>query len=275
MDDNSSKKVAVLGAGWLGFALAEQLQIQGRPVHVSSRSALTVEMLENFGFAGAFRVELPEVLPGAFFDDVSHLVLTLPPGGRQLGAEATERYLHAIQALFPVFVERPKLNIVFCSSTGVYGDARGEVDELTPLDPNTHSSRAVAAAERTLELFADRLTILRFAGLVGPRRHPGNFYGGKNRSIPQSAAPVNLVHQADAVNALLLALSNDLPAGVYNVCAAAHPSKGEFYQAAANTLKLATSGGDGSGIDGKTVSSAKLRGHGWQPTQDDLSIFLW
>lgn len=274
MDDNSAKKVAILGAGWLGFALAEQLQLLGTPVHVSSRSALTVQMLGNLGFDGAFQVELPDVLPPTFFEDVSYLVLTLPPGGRRLGAEATERYVGAIQALFPIFVERPELKIVFCSSTGVYGNANGVVDELAPLAPDTHSSQAVAAAERSLELFADRLTILRFAGLVGPRRHPGNFYGGKSRPISQSAAPVNLVHQADAVKALQLALSGNLPAGVYNVCAAAHPRKGKFYQAAAEAINLSTSGGDGSGMEGKTVSSAKLRGYGWRPVHDELKVFL-
>ncbi|NJC27528.1 NAD-dependent epimerase/dehydratase family protein [Neolewinella antarctica] len=273
MEDKLEKKVGILGVGWLGFALAESLLADGVAVHASSRQPGKLAELERAG-ADTFLVDLPQILPESFFTGLTHLVVTLPPGGRKLKAAATEDYLGKLRPLLPFLDASPDLRLIFCGTTGVYGDAEGAVDESTPVAPNTHSTRAVVAAETFFFPYADRLTVLRFAGLVGPGRHPGNFFGGKNFPLNQSDAPVNLVHQSDAVAALRLALATTAFKGVYNVCAAAHPPKGIFYGAAAGALGLTMGAEIAGGTTGKKIDSTQLRTAGWQPEHDELIIFL-
>ena len=272
MADKLEKKVGILGVGWLGLALAERLVARGVTVHAAATTETKRQSVSDSLGAAVFVVDLPRVTPSDFFSELTDLVVTIPPGGRKFGAEATDHYLRGLRALLPILSNRPTLRVIYCSSTGVYGSAEGPVTEATPVAPDTHSGRAVVAAER---LFTDAgcpLVILRLAGLVGPGRHPGRFFGGKNFPISQSDAPVNLVHQADVVSAIELILATPTITGVYNVCAAAHPSKAVFYGAAAGAVKLAINGSKPGGNNGKVVSSEKLRKLGWAPQIDDLDL---
>ena len=266
--------MGVLGAGWLGTPLVEGLLESGFEVRAAHRSDEGVAIRSTARRATNFRVHLPKVAPAEFFKDLDYLVLTLPPGGRKWGEEATEVYTAQLRPVLSVALENAGLHVLFCSSTGVYGETTGRVDETAEVRPNTHSSRAVVAAEELLSSVADRLTIVRLAGLVGPGRHPGRFYGGRSAPIRFADAPVNLVHQADAVAAIRLLIERGAPAGVFNVCAAAHPAKGEFYGAAAGAISLEVGARESGGADGKIIESRRLRQLGWSPTHDDLTIFL-
>ncbi|MCL1125281.1 hypothetical protein [Shewanella surugensis] len=79
--------------------------------------------------------------------------------------------------------------------------------------------------------------VLRFAGLVGPNRHPGRFLSGKS-DIAGGAAPVNLVHLGDFVKAVTCIILADNVQSVYNLCAQEHPSRQAFYRAASIDLGL-------------------------------------
>ena len=272
MDDKSEKRVGILGAGWLGFALTQRLLLDGVQVHAASTSLDKREEVRSATNARCFVVDLPEIVPKSFFVGLTHLVITIPPGGRKLGAAATEIYSDRLSALFPILQDHEDLKIIFCSSTGVYGSTLGSVNEETPVNPDTHSGRAVVAAEALLEVRIDQLTILRFGGLFGPGRHPGHFFGGKNFPLAQADAPVNLISQADAVSAIIHVINEPRARGVYNVCAAAHPSKGAFYGAAAGAVGLGIAAILPGGKDGKLVDSSKLRTLGWAPKNDNLSL---
>ncbi|MEL7162571.1 MAG: NAD-dependent epimerase/dehydratase family protein, partial [Bacteroidota bacterium] len=185
-------------------------------------------------------------------------------------ANAAPRYLATLRSLYGLDrIQR----IVFTSSTGVYGEQEGELTELSPRQPNTHSARAVVAAENWLQEHEERVSILRLAGLIGPERHPGNFYGGKQRPIPNGDAPVNLVHRDDVISAIRLDLAQPAP-GLYNVCAVAHPPKGEYYTAAARLLGRKIAGVQAGGKNAKVILSERLRDRGWRPVYDDLALSL-
>lgn len=65
--------------------------------------------------------------------------------------------------------------LVYISSTGVYGSATREwVDEETACHPERQGGAACLEAERRLQAsrFADRLFVLRLAGIYGPNRVP-------------------------------------------------------------------------------------------------------
>ena len=273
MDDKNGKTVGILGAGWLGLSLATELRAAGFSVRASARSDDKLTALRKDHNLSFFRVDLPTILPRAFFAGLDYIIITLPPGGRRLGAATTRDYTDRLRSLAPFLRAPSNPKVFFCSSTGVYGEASGRVDELTPVAPTTHSSRAVVAAEALLERMTDRLTILRLAGLVGPDRHPGTFFGGKKFALRQSDAPINLVHRYDVIAAFKLLMARNAPTGVYNVCATAHPPKASFYGAAAGAMNLEIQALEPGGADGKTVDSERLRQLGWQPKHDDLKIF--
>jgi nucleoside-diphosphate-sugar epimerase len=173
--------------------------------------------------------------------------------------------------LAPVFSLPNPPKVLFTSSTGIYGSSSGVITETSPIAADTASGKAVAAAEAWLQEQPVSLTICRLAGLIGPDRHPGRFYSG--RTIPQGDAPVNLVVQADVIDAIRLIIRSGLPQGIYNVCAASHPPKGDYYSAAAKAIGLEADGQQAGGEDEKEIDSTKLRAIGWQPASDDLLLY--
>lgn len=264
-------KITIIGCGWLGLPLLKSLLQDGHTVWGTSRSDATLEAIAEAGGKG-FRVNLPQNFFGAVFGGQDLLIVTLPPGGRRLGPEATDDYLAKLHPLASLLGGEGAPHVIYTSSTGVYGAAAGAVDEQRAVSPATHSGRAVVAAEKWLGGQTDRLTILRLAGLIGPGRHPGNFYGGRDRPVPAADAPVNLVHLNDVIGAVKTIIAAGLPAGVFNVCAAAHPAKGDFYAAAAAALGKSVAGVEEGGKDGKIISSHPLRELGWKPEYDSLVV---
>ncbi|CAH1002496.1 Protein YeeZ [Neolewinella maritima] len=262
--------IAVIGSGWLGLPLANFLATQGHRVRASYRREATQTALLDQNVT-PYLLDLPAQLDSldAFLQDVTTLVITLPPGGRRLGPAAPATYLAALAPLAPYL--SADRHVIFTSSTGVYGSTTtGTVTEASPLVPDSHSSQAVAAAEQWLGMHADRLTVLRLAGLFGPGRDPATFFAS-GRAVTRADAPVNMVHQADVVRAIGLCLDGRTT-GTFNVCAATHPAKRTFYgnlsRRTGRALPIFVAGG----ASGKTVDSSALRRLGWAPQYDNLLI---
>lgn len=99
--------------------------------------------------------------------DITHILVSIPP--KDDGDVALQRFAKHIAML-------PKLQWVgYISSTGVYGDAKGEwVDENSPIQPNNPFSKKRILAEHQWQDFCGQhkipLTIFRIAGIYGPGR---------------------------------------------------------------------------------------------------------
>lgn len=264
-----SLRISVLGCGWLGLPLLTHLVQDGHQVAGSSRNPATLAAITAAG-GKAFYLDLPEPPPRAFLENADILIITLPPGGRRLGAAARADYLERLAALQPWLNRANTPHVIYTSSTGVYGAATGTVDEAHITTPHTHSGIAVAAVEDWLRRQAAPLSILRLAGLLGPGRHPGNFFGGKDRPIPNGDAPVNLVFLEDVMAAFRIMIKQGLPQGIFNVCAESHPAKGAYYVTASADLGLSIKEVIPGGKEGKSIDSTRLRALGWQPAYDDL-----
>ncbi|MEM9835538.1 MAG: NAD-dependent epimerase/dehydratase family protein [Bacteroidota bacterium] len=212
----------------------------------------------------AFRIQVPDFTPrdDAFFQaDV--LVITLPPGRRR--ADVVTAYPQEIEAILSKAVAQRCKHIIYTSSTGVYGHAKGIVTEASPLAPQTESAKAVVKAEEAIMRSEVSATILRLAGLYGPMRHPGRWFAQKPQ-IPNGDAPVNLVHQSDVVTAIMAVIQQDAWGEIYNVCTHNHPPKGVFYAQATLSLGYPAPDSTPGGSDGKVVSAEKIqRALGWSP----------
>jgi len=244
--------ISILGCGWLGLPLLKSLVADGHRVKGSSRKPETLAAIKDAG-GEPFSIDLPQEIPAEFLDDCQVLIWTIPPRGRTLGEKA---HAHYVQCVFSLnsWVNKAwgARRLLFMSSTSIYGEAKGIIKESDSGTAHTTSARILNTA---IEWFKNSYTtpdVLHLAGLVGPGRHPGRFYGGRKKKIPNADAPVNLVHQEDVIAAVKLIMQENDP-DVYNICAAAHPTKGEFYSTAAKSIGLEVAGFSPGGADGKII----------------------
>lgn len=113
--------------------------------------------------------------------------------------------------------------VLLISSTTVYGNTTGHVDETTIATPNSFSGSITLEAETILHArYADTSTngiVLRLAGIYGPgRTRLINLITNQTAVIPDSPRLTNRIHRDDAaaaaVHLLTLPNPNDLYLGV-------------------------------------------------------------
>ena len=233
-----STTYAVLGCGWLGLPLAQSFLKSGRHVRGSVRSDSAFKTLTDVGLE-AHQIRLYEDhIQGdifRFLEGVSRLYIILPPGLRK---NPNRNFVAVIAHLVPHIIKQKVKEVVFSSSTGVFGATQGIVTPNTTPLPDTESGRQLLAVEQLLLAQTSFLTqILRLGGLVDQDRHPVQSLARRN-TIPEAQAPVNLIHRADAIGLL-----NHLPTkapwqSVYHGVLPWHPSKRDFYDQAAREFGL-------------------------------------
>ena len=234
------KKVAIVGLGWLGMPLALSLQAAGIQVTGSKTTQDGVEAARMCGI-DSYLLELTPDLTCEADDlaallDVDALVITLPASRTASGGE---NYLRAVQQLVDSALAVGIAHIIFTSSTSVYGEKPGLTTERSVLEPVSVAGKTLQELESWLHNLPDTsVDILRLAGLVGPKRHPGRFLAGKE-GLSKGQQGVNLVHLEDVIAAIHLLLQQPGGNRVYNLCAPQHPSRAAFYPTVARQLDLA------------------------------------
>jgi nucleoside-diphosphate-sugar epimerase len=133
--------------------------------------------------------------------------------------------VHAFSTLVEQVAASSISKVIFISSTSVYGDKEGLVCEH---DENltSHPLLDIEALFTSNTHFST--TVLRFAGLIGPKRNPALFFKN-NRSVKNPDYLVNMIHQQDCVNIISIIIKQQAWGEIYNGCAESHPSKRAFY----------------------------------------------
>lgn len=235
--------VGIIGCGWLGKALAASLLEQGVSVLATSREQGNVDKLNEQGIP-AQQLPLPSNTKQLGQHDVFKqqcLVIAITPKFKQGRTDYAIKIAQLVDAAKEQGIVQ---RIILLSSTAVYQGFEGLIDENTNLNL-VESSRVEAdsvekapilyTAEQAVLNFYRQGNVLRLAGLVGPERHPGKFLLAK-RTLKNSTAPVNLIHQQDAVGLILALLTSASPQGVFNGVSDTHVTKALYYQAAAKSL---------------------------------------
>ncbi len=226
-----SKTVSIIGCGWLGLPLAESLLKKQYIVKGSTTTEQKITLL-------AKKKIRPYLLKlhgkNITCDDYSIfacdiLYINLPPGRRRRSVQ--ELYPEEIKILLNQAAKFKVGHIIFISSTSVYPQMSGEIDENTELNPLTESGKALKIAEEIVKDNNANYTILRFAGLFGLDRQPSNWFKGRT-NIPGGDCPVNMVHLDDCItiSQLIIAKPDKAINEVYNICADMHPVKKVFYE---------------------------------------------
>lgn len=230
MNEQELKQIAILGCGWLGLPLAEFLVQRGYRVKGSTTRKEKIAELEKRGVE-AYLIKVDETLQGerlSSFFAADTLIINIPPGGRR-NPEVARRYPEQIKAIVEAARQGGVRQVLFISSTGVYGDDDGIVTEDDSPRAQTASGQALQIIEEWLLQQPDfHLTILRLAGLVGGERKAGRFLAGKT-NVPHGATVVNLIHRDDCIRIIHEILRKEVWDEVFNACADEHPSRREFY----------------------------------------------
>ncbi|WOT03918.1 SDR family oxidoreductase [Shewanella youngdeokensis] len=251
------KSVCVVGCGWFGLSLAKTLVNQGLAVNGTRRSQIDANALSQLGIKGtAVDLSLTEELNRNQVEiqtalNTDCLVVCIPPGFRK----DADGYLTKLARLVELIKDIAYQKVIFISTTGVYPP----VDRLmTECDATAYSDKSnkLLKAEAMFAKMSNSC-VVRFAGLVGPKRHPGRFLAGKI-DLAQPNAPVNVVHLNDCIAAVSKLMFEASTYGIYNVCAPLHPTRRAFYQQASDDLGLTAPLFIDDAIGGKLISSERL-----------------
>lgn len=250
-----------MGCGWLGLPLAEGLARSGRRVNGSTTSEQKLDMLAQAGIR-PFLINLsdPELNEQTLveFLQTDVLVLNIPP---KLRADGGESYLQQMALLHRALLASPVSRVLFVSSTSVYPELNRIVtEEDTSFTDDLDPDNVLLKAERLFQNSDSWVcSVVRFGGLVGGNRQPGRFLAGK-RDLPNGDAPVNMIHLEDCLNILERIIAQEKWGQVYNACADEHPTRREFYEAAATALDLEVPNfKDMEETHFKLISSQKLK----------------
>jgi nucleoside-diphosphate-sugar epimerase len=208
-----NKKISILGCGWLGIPLTLKLSQKGHQVCGSTTSPDKLSTLESNGIT-PFLVDIDnESQDYADFLDADVLVIAIT-------SKNTARFQRLIRE-----IEKSGLRkVVFVSSTSVYPNTNGIVTEETET-----LQTPLAEIERMFSGNSGlQTTIVRFAGLFGYERKPGNFFK-PGRVIDHPEGFVNMIHQDDCVNIIQNIIAQELWNEVLNACSSSHPTRRDYY----------------------------------------------
>jgi nucleoside-diphosphate-sugar epimerase len=201
--------LVVLGCGFTGTVAAGLARSSGVRVVATMRSSERAAQLAERG------VEV-HVLPALTADAVDRLV---PGGAAVLVAFPPDGVTDA--AIAPSL--RRARSIAYISSTAVYGDAVGRVDESTPVDAAGPRAAARLAAEAAYRERGG--VVLRAAGIYGPGRGlhrrllRGDFRmaGASGEQGEHGKNVVSRIHVEDLARLALAALDRAAPGDVFVV----------------------------------------------------------
>ncbi len=156
--------ILIAGLGDLGTGLAEQLMAGGHRISAIRRGTQAPAGVELYS---QDLTEGAAMLPP---DPVDLLVIIMTPS-----EYSEEGYLQAfvrapLTLLEALGRQQPLPPVVFVSSSAVFGDQEGVVDELTPPRPGRYNGKVLLAAEEEIST-RSLSTVVRFTGIYGPGRY--------------------------------------------------------------------------------------------------------
>lgn len=207
------QKISILGCGWLGLPLAKELCSAGFEINGSTTSISKIENIRNSGIK-PFLVNLNELSREIdTFLNTDVLIVNIP-----------SKNIKGFQDLIVCIEKSTIQKVLFVSSTSVYPFTNNVVTEETQLKDSP-----LVQIEQLFKSNGNfESTILRFGGLFGEDRHPGNFIK-KDRLIENPEGFVNLIHRNDCIKIVKQIISKNIWNETFNACSDVHPKRREFY----------------------------------------------
>ena len=256
-----SQQISILGTGWLGLPLAIELINKKYRVKGSTTSVSKLESLKSYGII-PYQIALQEAGPEGelelFLEGSDILIINIPPGLRR---NPEVNFVAKIQNLKP-FIEKSEIKkVLFVSSTSVFTDLEGFplISEETAPNASSNAGKQLIEVEQLLQNNKEfKTTILRFAGLFGPNRHPASMLSRRS-NIKNPEAPVNLIHLDDCIGIIKKIIETESWSQVFNAAYPDHPKKAEYYSKVCKQMGLPTPDYDFETTSkGKIIDSKKI-----------------
>jgi nucleoside-diphosphate-sugar epimerase len=252
--------VAVLGCGWLGLPLAQNLLSQGYRVVGTTTSPEQLPLLVGAGIEphllqlGSDFSAADEATLVQWLQQADTLVINIPPRAAVAGG-----YPQLLRPLHRAVAAARIKSVLFVSTSGVYPDEPRLMHETDAVSTRDAASDVLRTEGHFVPRYGQWLsTVVRLGGLFGPNRPPGRFLAGR-RNLPQGDAPTNLLHLTDAVGVLSTIITQHIWGHTFNVCALTHPLRREFYPAAATYLGMEPPTFQPESTGGKSIDSTLVR----------------
>ncbi|WP_435263142.1 NAD(P)-binding domain-containing protein [Tenacibaculum sp. nBUS_03] len=213
------ENVSILGCGWLGKPLAINLINNGYKVKGSTTSNHKIDDFKSLKI-------IPFIVDILLDNDVDNFL-----DSDILIIAITSKNVIDFKRLISKIEKSPIKKVLFISSTSVYPSLNKEMRE----EDKTVNSPLVEIENLFLKNVNFKTTIIRFAGLYGYDRQPGNWF--KDRKIPHPKGFVNMIHQDDCILVIKKIIAEDVFGEVFNVCSNHHPTREEFYTNARKVLQ--------------------------------------
>ncbi|MDD9899730.1 MAG: SDR family oxidoreductase [Alphaproteobacteria bacterium] len=231
------KTLFCFGYGYSALHVSERLRQFGWTVRGTTTDPEKQRIMSQGGVdAEMFDIDHPLLDPHASLSDVTHLLLSIPPGGG--GDPAFILHAGDIAAM-------PKLEWVgYLSTTGVYGNQDGRwVTEATRPRPTSRRGDLRLKAEQqwqSLHLHEGLpLHTFRLSGIYGPGRSAIDAVrAGTARRIEKPGHVFNRVHVDDIVQALVASVNTPNPGAIYNVADDVPSSSSEVITFACDLLGI-------------------------------------
>lgn len=236
------KSVSILGCGWLGKELAISLVEKDYNVKGSTTSEEKLKELKRVHIT-PYLVDISKKNIQQEFLETDVLIIAI-----------TSKEVEDFKWLISEIEKSNTDKVIFISSTSVYPSLK---KEMTEEDEIIDSSLVeIENLFRNKNKF--KTTILRFAGLFGGNRQPGNWFA--DRKIPHPKGYVNMIHREDCITIIQQIIEQNVFGEVFNACANHHPTREDFYINARETLgKPIPEFDDSKPLKYKVISSQKLQ----------------
>ncbi len=217
-----TKTISILGSGWLGLPLAECFVLKGDLVKASTTSKNRLPEIASIQ-AEPFIVDIGSLPRNIHSFLKSNTLIVNTPSKDIVG------YSNLVKVIVKSEIEK----VLFVSSTSVYENTNGTILESEGRESILSPLLAIENLFRNNRSF--KSTIVRFGGLIGYSRNPGNFFR-KGRVVHNPESKVNLIHRDDCIGIISQIIDKEVWGDVFNCCADTHPTKREFYTQAANSF---------------------------------------
>lgn len=278
MESLSGKRLVVLGAGYVGAAVARAGLARGLTVAALTRNPDKAGVLAAAGISTV----VAELSSATWHDqmpaDAEFVVNCVSSGGG--GPEGYRRsYVDGLRSILTWArrADRPG-TLVYTSSTSVYPQDGGlRVSEMDSTEGAEGTARVLLEAEELSRSWPGRAFVLRLAGIYGPGRHylVDQLRSGAGVVAGRGEHHLNLIHRDDIMEAIFAALSAPpgVDGGIFNVADDGATPKAVIAGWLAGRLELPTpafsgvpAGGRRSITPDRVIANDRIKSVlGWRP----------
>ena len=239
----SLRKFNIIGCGYIGKKIARGISHEMGELRCYINTGYSKKSLESSGVQ-AYQFDLDKENSGLSQEQVqgfsnSHIAYLVPPPRNGVVDTRMSHFISLLEGL-----KTPPESILLISTTGVYGDCKGEwIDEARELNPQAQRAVRRVSAEEQLRAYVKKyavsFTVFRVPGIYAADKLPLKRLGSGEPIVRAADSGfTNRIHADDLTAFCIEALVSDVTSGIYNCCDG-HPSTmNDYFMKVADTVGI-------------------------------------